>query len=344
MKLTNRAGLHPSWRRAILAQAKSHPTMQEDPRFCSVTEAIDPACKIALTRRYWAQLTEECEDRLYALVGSALHVVVAQGADQTSEITEKRLPLIVDGERITGGLDNYLLNEGWLTDHKYTTVWSMIFKNRMGEWTAQANIYAEMLRQYVRPVRKITIEALFRDWSKRDAARDPKYPQKKWATVPIDVWPTDKVMAYVSGRIQALKVALEADVPVECTKEERWDREFTWAVYRGKNKRATRVFKEESKKETREDAQNYILAQAKPGDYHIEDRPGVRVRCQDYCVAAQVCPHWKAHQENLYGRDFGPDKDEETRPVIGDDGPKDFFGATPEPASVRRTRRKGNGK
>ncbi len=351
--------------------------MAEDPRLASVSEAIDPACKVALTRRHWDDLTEECEDRLYALVGSALHYIVGQGADQKSELTEKRLPLIVNGERITGGFDNYLLEGAWLTDHKYTTVWSMIFKNRMNEWTAQANIYAEMVRQYGLPVNKITIEAMFRDWSKRDAARDPAYPQKNWATIPIEVWPSDKVLAYVAERIALLKTALKADVPVECNKEERWDKEFTWAAYKAKNKRATKVFYEEKKKETRADAEKWIVAQAEAaalkvvkagagkdsGDakekalsakadkvrqktlalYHIEDRPGKRVRCADYCIAAQVCPHWKAYLENLYGRDFGPDPDEQTRPpeMEGEPVRKDMFGATLVTAGVRRSRKGG---
>jgi len=397
MKLTNRAGLHPLVYRAILAQAKAHPSMKDEPRFASVTELLSPPCQVALKRRHWADLEEEAEGRLWALFGSALHHVLAtgdkdgkHGLSAIRALVEKRLSLEAWGKTITGGFDSCVLDQGWLADYKLTSVWSIVFGDRVKEWEAQANIYAEMLRCIGVDVRKITIEVFLKDWSRRELDTDRKaalqynrpctYPDKDWQRIELRIWPTDEVLTFVRARISALEAALEADVPVECSKEERWEKETTWAVYKGQNRNATKVFKEESKGETREDAQKYIAAIAEAtalkavkagaraakgrGDleqaeekalfakadkvrqktlalYHIEDRPGQRVRCADYCIAAQVCPHWKAHLESLYGRDFGPDKDEETRPVIGDDGPKDMWGATPQPASVRRTRAKG---
>ncbi len=350
MKLTNRAGLHPLAHRAVVAQARAHPSMKDEPRFASVTELNSPACQVALKRRYWDQLEEESEKRIWALFGSALHKVLEAGGEGERGLRERRLALKVGEHVITGGLDSYELGERWLADFKLTSVWSIVFGDRIKEWEAQTNIYAEMLRCAGFPVKKITAEVFLKDWSRRELDTDRKaalqynrpctYPDKDWQSIPLRIWSREEVLAFVSKRISALEAALEADVPVECSREERWEKETTWAVFKGSNKRATRVFKEESKKETRADAEAWITKQKKPADYHIEDRPGQRIRCQDYCVVKDFCPHWKTHQESLYGRDFGPDKDEETTPAIGDDGPKDMWGATPQSASVRRTRRK----
>ena len=345
MKITNRAGLHPLVYRAILAQAKGHPSMKDEPRFASVTELLSPPCQVALKRRHWDELVEEAEDRLWALFGSALHHVLAQGGKGKGALVEQRLSLEAWGKVITGGFDSCVLDQGWLSDYKLTSVWSIVFGDRVKEWEAQTNIYAEMLRVIGVEIRKITTEVFLKDWKKKELDTDRKaalqykrdctYPDKDWQSIPLRIWPTDEVLEFVRKRISALEAALAADVPVECSKEERWEKETTWAVFKGKNKRATKVFKEESKKETREDAQNYILAQAKPGDYHIED----------------FCPHFKAHQEELYGRNFGPDKDEETRPPEmtgspdGEQAPQteqpqvDFFGATPVTAGVKRSRK-----
>ncbi len=361
MKITNKAGLHPLVYRAVLAQAKAHPSMEDEPRFASVTEIIDPACKVALTRRHWAQLEEEAEKRLAALHGSAVHYIVASGSRGKGARVEERLPLEVGGQLITGGFDSLFLEENWLSDYKWCKVWAIVFGDSIPGWKAQVNIYAEMVRLKGWKIDKLSLELFFKDWKRGELETDrrasakcgqePNYPEKDWQRLPVRIWPTDEVLEFVQTRISALEAALAADVPVECSREERWEKETTWAVFKGKNKRATKVFKEESKKETRADAEAWIAKQKKPGDYHIEDRPGKRVRCLDYCVVKDFCPHFKAHQEELYGRNFGPDKDEQTRPpemecsASGEQTPQterpkvDFFGATPVTAGVKRSRK-----
>jgi len=380
MKLTNKAGLHPLAHRAVVAQARAHPSMKQEPRFASVTELNSPACQVALKRRYWDQLEEESEKRIWALFGSALHKVLEPGRAGERGLRERRLALKVGEHVITVGLDSYEVEEKWLADFKLTSVWSIVFGDRVKEWEAQTNIYAEMLRCAGFPVEKITVEVFLKDWSRRELETDRKaaiqykrpctYPDKDWKSIPLRIWPTDEVLEFVKERIYKLESALGAGIPAECSKDERWEKETTWAVFKGKNKRATKVFKEESKKETRADAEVWIAKQKKPDDYHIEDRSGKRVRCEQYCIAAQVCPHWKAHLEDLYGRDFGPDKDEQTRPpemersATGEQAPpakqpkdptlrddaenvapataaaqKDLWGATPVTAGVKRSRK-----
>lgn len=340
MKLTNAAGLHPLVYRAILAQAKAHPTMKEEPRFASVTELISPACQVALKRRHWADLTEEAEKRIWALNGSALHYILAQGGKGEGAIVEQRLGLNIGGKLITGGFDSFFLEDGWLADYKWCKVWALVFEDSIEDWQAQINIYAEMLRRDDADVKKLSLELFFKDWKRGEMETDRRssakrgkpmtYPAKDWQRLPVDIWSSEKVMAYSLDCVLKLQEALDADVPVECNKRERWDRETTWAVYRNKNKNATKVFYEKQKKETRADAETWMTTQKKPDEYYIVDRPGKRNRCENYCIAAQVCPHWKAYQESLYGRNFGPDPDEETTPPEMS-GAKDMWGCTPKP-------------
>jgi hypothetical protein len=67
-----------------------------------------------------------------------------------------------------------------------------------------------------------------------------------------------------------------------CSREERWQRDTTFAVYRGQNKRATKVCGSD------DEAARYIARQ-KTGQWRVERRAGEAVRCQDYCEVAPFC-------------------------------------------------------
>lgn len=92
--------------------------------------------------------------------------------------------------------------------------------------------------------------------------------------------------AYVLGRINLFKSVDDGVViPTACTDEERWARPTTWAVMKGRGKKAVRVFNDE------ETARKYIGAKGDQSEYRIEERPGQYIRCEGYCPVRAFCKY-----------------------------------------------------
>jgi hypothetical protein len=88
------------------------------------------------------------------------------------------------------------------------------------------------------------------------------------------MWTLDEAEDYVKERI-ALHQLVE---PPMCTDEERWANPEQWALTKDGGKRATKLFN--------------IKPETVDKGYHIEHRPAVYRRCQDYCSVAKWCPVW----------------------------------------------------
>ena len=160
-------------------------------------------------------------------------------------------------------------------------------------WEEQLNLYGLMFKEAGFEVDKLQVVAILRDWSKFGGQRSQNYPDKQVQAIAIPVWNRDKALAYTKGRV-ALHKAAESlpddDIPI-CTPEERWHKEDAWKVFKGKNKRATRVLKSEMEAENPKAAM-----EKKTGhDYRIEFFEGEDVRCLHYCACGpKFCNHYKS--------------------------------------------------
>ena len=136
-------------------------------------------------------------------------------------------------------------------------------------------------------VRSLSVIGVLRDWRKADSERRAGYPSAPILELNVPLWSEEEQDEFVRERIRLHRVAeLEKEFSglPECTDEERWTRPGKWAVYKGKNKRALRLF------DTKEEAE--ALAN-ETDDRRIEERKSEYIRCSNnYCRVNEWCEQW----------------------------------------------------
>lgn len=249
----------------------------------SITGLIKPARVARLQKDHDHEIVEDIADRIFSLLGQAVHTILERS--ERIAIAEKRLYAELDGVRISGQTDRFVLLSGLLQDYKVTTLWK-IKKQDYEEWEAQQNAYRYLLFCNGYDVKKLEIVAFLRDWSKRKARTEESYPVAQVAVVDLPIWPMEKTIAMLRTRIEAHEKA-KVELPL-CTREERWMDSDSFAVIRPGNKRATAV------RATLEEAQQVVSAAG--GGLEIKQRRGEPKRCLDYCSAARFCDQFKSGQ------------------------------------------------
>jgi|TARA_R110002012_G_scaffold137292_2_gene292116 hypothetical protein len=257
----------------------------------SITQLIDSPQISILRMINDNRITEDVVDTFWANLGSALHHITEKGADD-KHLVEERLFVDVEDWTISGAIDvQRLEDDGSITimDYKFTSVWAV--KNPKLDWERQLNCYAYLVATAKKvKIKEIQIVCFLRDWNRNNAKRDSNYPQQQIMVVPIKLWGLDEQREYVIDRVrthqEALQDYMNGKQMKECSFEEMWKREDTYAVKKKKNKRALRVF--ENEKEARE------FAKEKGEEYEIEFRKGLSVRCEDnYCKVNEWCPQYQ---------------------------------------------------
>lgn len=282
MKITNKHNLPEPVVKAVV-----NDTYSKGGADYTATGLIAPIQLEQLARRHDAELSEDVIDRIWMLLGRAVHFVIEQNkVDGNTQ--EKMLFLKTQGRKIKGQPDQW--DGKTLTDYKVTSVWKKIFSDSFDEWEAQLNLYAEMLEASGEKVEAIQVMAIYRDWSEREAKKDQaRYPQTPAEILKFKLWPHDDRMAFLDSRV-ALNIAAE-DLPddqlPECSKDERWAKESEWAVW-GKGKvKCMRKFKSESEAEK-------MVSLAPDGEnWRIEFRPGENTRCERYCAVKDFCAQYR---------------------------------------------------
>jgi hypothetical protein len=117
----------------------------------------------------------------------------------------------------------------------------------------------------------------------------------------MPVWSLRKQKIFFEDRVRLHRNAemqVDFDMPLpECTDEERWQRENSWAIAKPESKRANKVYYDE------EQAIQYLKELRESGkkgaqNYEITFRPGKSVRCSgNYCQVSQWCEQWARIKE-----------------------------------------------
>jgi len=287
MIITNKHGLPDT----LMALATSDNYSKGDADY-SVTEIISPARIARLRRKHYTQMTQDVSDMMWQLLGSALHVVAEKGQTE-GYITEERLYAEIDGVILSGAIDIQKVTPQGIeiTDYKFTSAWSL--RQDKFEWDAQQNIYAYLVRKVKKlPVTKVQICALVRDWSRREAAIKPSYPQSPIVVIDLKMWTNEETEKYIRERLNAHRDSkVSADWNEElppCNEAERWSRDTQYAVRREGRKTAIRVL----------DSAEAADAMALEEKGYVEVRKGESVRCTgNYCGVNEWCSQYQQSKE-----------------------------------------------
>ncbi len=252
--------------------------------FASVTQLLKPPRIFALEKRHYGELTQEADEMIFSLMGSALHEVVAK-TETVDTFNEERLQTSIDGKIVTGGVDLYEAET--VVDFKFTSVYSFIKKTRIKEWEEQLNMYAYLYREAGFTVKKLQVIAVFRDWSKSRSAYEKDYPRQV-EVIDLPLWKKQQAKDFISGRIKLFEEALTYpdELLPDCSIEDRWQKPDQYAVMKKGNKRATKLF------ETESEAKKYIDGSS---EMYIETRISEPLRCLDYCSVKEFCSFYKAY-------------------------------------------------
>ena len=324
--LTNKYGISDAIVKACMID--NHKTVGD----ISCTALID-APQIRLLRRKF-DIEEDVSDRIWALMGTAVHYVIDLGEITNVEarkilqaaevlmkhdqkkaaefmykfvqenypdhkdaniLTETTLSYTIDGFTFSGTFDRFTIDKGLLDDYKNTSVYAYINEESRKKWIAQLNVYAFLLREHGYTVNEAQITAIFRDFS--PSRRTMKgYPQAPVATFPIKLQSHAFMMEYITKRIKIHKTAEFNDELPPCNTKERWATNDTFAVKSPGRKNAIRVFAEKPL------AEAFILGDgATYKNAYVETRPGDSLRCDSYCAVRAVCPQNKERLALMQG-------------------------------------------
>lgn len=273
MNLTNLLGLPD----AFVAAVKNDPyTGGGD---ISVTKLIDSPQRRVLYGKYKDFVVEDVSDRVWALMGQAVHTVLERAG--TSALVEERLFMEVNGWKLSGQFDRLHVADKTIQDWKVTTTYKA---DGDDSWTKQLNILRMLAIANGHDIERLQVVAIFRDWQRSKAERDEKYPQSNVKVIELPVWSNDQAMQYISDRISMHQAAVKGE-EVLCSDDERWYAGSTFALMKEGNKRATKVA------DTREE-----LGEPAKG-FFIEERKGGYRRCEGYCEVAPFCPQLARERE-----------------------------------------------
>jgi len=288
MKITNFNNIPDQIYRAILHNWYDGENANH---FVSATELIKPIKIIVLEKRHRNEIVEEASDLVWSLLGSAMHKVLEK-SETGNTLNEERLFAKVNGKIISGGVDLY--EDEIISDFKFTSVYSYIYRSRMKEWQQQLNIYSYLYQKAGFPVEKLQIIAIFRDWSRIKRKFEKKYP-KQIEIIPLKMWPLAEVEQFISDRLHQIDLALKASdnqIPC-CNASERWQDPTKYAVMKKGNKRALRVF------DTTDQAKLFISFHKDKKKLSIETRESVPKRCMDYCRVNKFCNFYQQYLNQI---------------------------------------------
>lgn len=262
----------------IVKKALLHDDYKKKPGYSATTLISPPQIK-ALLDRYGPD-EKSIHDMLYSKLGTAMHTYLehyvqteCSGLDTRCEEVLKDC---IEGIKVNGIRDLRISRSQY--DYKITSVWKYILGD-FEEFDAQANIY-QYLGQDVDESYNILF---FRDWSAGQAKRGNGYPKANIVTRKNKLWSRVKQEQYIKERIalhESAKDLPDNKLP-QCTDKERWAKPTKYAVMKVGRKSAVRVLDDLQAAES--------LATTTAGKCHVEIRPGVNTRCDEYCPVASKC-------------------------------------------------------
>ena len=261
----------------------------------SVTELISSPRCVQLARRHDDEIEVDVIDMVRMFSGNCFHKAMEQSnLAYPLALVESRMYVTINGQKISGTAD--LFKDCILADYKETSVWKYT-NGDFTDWEAQLNCYAYLLNAHEHSVSKAVIRVKFYDWKKNDKLRyGSSYPAIPILEIPIPLWCSYKQEKCLEERIRVHTSNMDLDDAHldYCTSKEMWEKPTVYAVYKGDNKKATKLFEDKNKA-----AEHVRMLNAKRGKviYNTKVRPGKRTKCIDYCNVSRFCNQYKDYMD-----------------------------------------------
>lgn len=253
----------------------------------SVTSILKGTREAILQRRHDEEIVSDVADMAWLIFGTAVHSVLENSDETETQLKENKIEVpIKDGYTLSGIFDLYDDATGIVTDYKTATVWKVIF-NDWEDYRKQTLIYCWMLRQIGFDARRGEIVALLKDHSKTKAETEADYPNYPiyrigWDFTERDFDEIEEFIYSKFAEIAAAEQLHDDDLPI-CTEKERWHKPDKWAAKKKGNKRASKLFDDESS----------AMKYAEENGMVVEFRPGEDAKCSKYCSVCEFCNHWQ---------------------------------------------------
>ncbi|MDE2104618.1 MAG: hypothetical protein KGL39_45705 [Patescibacteria group bacterium] len=278
MKFTNRFNLPQPFVDLVAGTNEKYDNGGSD---FTTTGLLKPPRIVALNRQHWHEIEEDISECTWRAMGQIRHTVLETIAKKNPEryIVERRFFMEIEGVKISGQIDLYDKTESVLYDWKETSVWKAIIGDS-DDWEKQANTNLFLMKKAgIEPTALKNIGFL-KDWKKSDAKNKPDYPQCPIQVFPLKIWHPAETEKFIRERIK-LHLAARTGNHSACTAEERWERPTVYAIMKEGRKSAVKLHE-------REENANLHL-QSCDKRHFIQKRPGISIRCTDYCAVNKFC-------------------------------------------------------
>ena len=245
----------------------------------SVTELLGPPRLKQLKDLHYDEIDIDASDRMHALMGSAIHLLIAKVPFSCSSLRLHSQWMGTDRNWwVSGEID--LLEDGIIWDFKPIRA-AAVFNGPREEWIQQLNVYRIMAEEAGIKVVGLKACPYIRDYTPVERMREAKYPKASMVAMDVPLWSRDQARAFIQGRL----TEHERQMP-ECTQDERWAKPNEWALMSATQKTAVRVYDTKEKAEFQMQARQ----QANPGrKFWIVERKAESVRCKYYCDYWRFC-------------------------------------------------------
>ncbi len=245
-----------------------------------VTEFCDAPQIRYLKIKHWEELEIDVSEMLWMFLGGAVHSVLEK-ADIANALTEEKLEVKLSSDVILVGKPDLLHNRE-IHDYKVCSAYAFLLGSKP-EWERQLNLYCWMYLQHGFKVDSLKIHAILRDWNKSKTYANDDYPEIPFQTIDVPIWNNGYTKKYIADRLDLFSKPV-----IPCLPEQQWTRPTQYAVMKKGRKTALRVLN------TLEEAEKWIIDSK--GD-EIVKRPGVKTRCESYCIVRNVCNQAKQEAE-----------------------------------------------
>lgn len=264
-----------------------------NPNSYSVTELIAPVHQTYLIRQNYDNLEDDVSNRLWAMEGQAIHILMDIIGKSYPErfLTEKRLEFtIMLGSKeytVRGKFDGIDLELSTLYDNKREAVYGLI-KNPKGkpEQIKQINIYAYMIERLLGiKVNNQNLNLFLYDWKKLDAKINKygTYPQRNLIELPIVKLEKEQVESLIT-ELLIKHTQYQGEI---CTPGERWHKPDEWKVVSNTSGKSVKNCDSET------EAREHKSKMSTGNNYHIEFSKGEDTRCMNYCIVKDYCNYYK---------------------------------------------------